>query len=582
LPKRSIIFYWLLLLIPSLVIGAAAFRLLWKEQERMDQAFRSSVQDRVRAIAQTLQITIEGVEDDLSETLLSIPNDKMVEDLTAGEKQNPLIRNVFVWKPRIGLLYPVPGSSATREERRFMERYHGIFSGRISWASATADSGTPETPSQLTETPPVGPAGQMQGQQKTPSLVKEIRKLRYLRQELQIPLQSEKKGKKGGYAQQQRDEFENRGWIPWFAENRLHILGWVQRRPGSMTWGLELELMALLSRLVSEFPKTAPDGTVIALVDGQGRVWHQTGSAELDPRVKPDLTASLAPHLPHWHVVAYFVGSGEAGTAGQGFLILGSLLLATFIVAIILGGSLLSWQAHRNMVDARQKTSFVSGVSHELKTPLTSIRMYAELLSEDRIKDPEKRKHYLQVIVAESQRLARLVNNVLHFSRLEQGREKYHREEIDLAAFVAEILDAHNLRIQQAGLDLKIGILPEDMVVSLDRDAMEQVLLNIVDNAIKYAADGGELVVDLRRTNGACELKIMDRGPGIPSAHQKSIFEKFHRVDDSLTARQPGSGLGLSIARQMLRDLGGDLIFEPREGGGSSFIVRVPLDDPST
>jgi signal transduction histidine kinase len=229
------------------------------------------------------------------------------------------------------------------------------------------------------------------------------------------------------------------------------------------------------------------------------------------------------------------------------------------------------------MIDAMQKTTFVSNVSHELKTPLTSIRMYAELLGEDRIKDPAKQKRYLDVIIAESQRLTRLVNNVLDFSRLEQGRKKYHLIDLELSDFFNQTIEAHRLRIQQAGLELKDEIDEDQAIAQIDRDAIEQVILNVLDNAIKYAADGGEVLITGNRTKNWYEMRIKDRGPGVPAIHQEKIFEKFHRVDDSLTAKQPGTGLGLSIARRILRDLSGDLRYEPREGGGSCFVIRIPL-----
>jgi signal transduction histidine kinase len=119
--------------------------------------------------------------------------------------------------------------------------------------------------------------------------------------------------------------------------------------------------------------------------------------------------------------------------------------------------------------------------------------------------------------------------------------------------------------------------MPEEQISILaDRDALEQVVLNIMDNALKYAADGGELVIDLKVRNGSCEIRFMDRGQGVPSEHRSRIFEKFHRVDDTLTAQHPGSGLGLSIARRLLKDMGGDLLYESRDGGGSCFVALLP------
>jgi signal transduction histidine kinase len=261
--------------------------------------------------------------------------------------------------------------------------------------------------------------------------------------------------------------------------------------------------------------------------------------------------------------------------------LISSLLVGTFVIAILLGGSLLLWQAHRNQVDAKQKTSFVSNVSHELKTPLTTIRMYAEMLGEQRIDDLNKQQSYLQTIIRESQRLTRLVNNVLDFSRLEQGCKEFFKEEIDLAALLHQQLDSQLMRIEDTGMQLIRQIETASALIDSDRDALEQIILNLVDNAIKYAADGESLTVGLDRRKGQWIVRIKDKGPGIPSAHRQQIFTKFHRVDNSLTARQQGSGLGLSIARQLAEGLGGSLTFCQNEEGGSCFELSLPARSKS-
>jgi signal transduction histidine kinase len=204
--------------------------------------------------------------------------------------------------------------------------------------------------------------------------------------------------------------------------------------------------------------------------------------------------------------------------------------------------------------------------------------MYAELLSEARVSDDTKRGRYLGVIVKESERLTRLVNNVLDFSRLEQSRKQYHPVELDLAATVDAVLENQSVRLREAGLELKREYAQEPILVHTDRDALEQVLLNLIDNAVKYASAGGELTVQLETRGRHAHLHILDRGPGIPTRHARRIFDKFHRVDDSLTASQPGSGLGLSIARRLLQDQHGDLRYRPRANGGTCFTVSLPIE----
>ena len=225
------------------------------------------------------------------------------------------------------------------------------------------------------------------------------------------------------------------------------------------------------------------------------------------------------------------------------------------------------------MLDAARKTGFVSNVSHELKTPLTTIRMYAEMLGEGRIKEEEKRQKYLAVIIEQSQRLTRLVNNVLDFSRLEQQRKKYNLETLDIVAETLMILEEQKPRLEQVDMILEVDLPGSLMVHEMDRDVLQQVLLNLVDNAIKYAAAGGDLTVTYRLPG---ELLVCDRGAGIPRGQRERIFQSFQRLDDSLTTQQAGCGLGLNIARQLLRDLGGDLFYESRPAGGACFVIILP------
>jgi signal transduction histidine kinase len=317
-------------------------------------------------------------------------------------------------------------------------------------------------------------------------------------------------------------------------------------------------------------------GEGYALRDDQGRVLHQAGAvpAATAAVVRVPLAAAL---LPGWDVAAFLPAAPPDSASSTVFLGVSVLLVGIFVAAILSGGGLLLRQARRSEEEAAQKTSFVANVSHEFKTPLTTIRLYAELLEQGRVRDASQGGEYLRTIGRETQRLARLVNNVLDFSRLEQGRKKFQRETLDLSATLAQLLDAHAPRLAEGGLELKRKLPVEAVSVLTDRDAVEQIVLNLLDNACKYAAEGREVSVALRlREGGGAEISVGDRGPGVPVAHRERIFEKFHRVDETLTAEKGGAGLGLSIARQLARGLGGELRYEPREGGGAEFIFELP------
>jgi len=544
--RRYVILYWLLLLIPTFVISAFLFQTLRQERTRIVQAAYETARNQAHTIAETIRLTTRGVEHTIYQALLVLPADDHLEEMLTGfVRTTDLVNNVFIWSPESGLLYPVEGEGAASDDEEFIGRYRPLFTGRVSWQSADKDA---------------RPGSHVRSTMADGSL---LSSLTHPPQDQGMP--STKKG----------------GWIPWFADNKQSILGWVQQKPNDIIYGAQLDLTVLLYWLINYFPETAPEGMEYALLDGTGEILYQTGTGNIESGLKPDITVPLAPYLPHWQVATYVLDSPLTAQSGQSFFLLSVLLLSIFVAAIILGGSLLTWQAHRNMISAQQKTSFVSNVSHELKTPLTSIRMFAELLREDRIKDPEKKGHYLKVIVAESQRLTRLVNNILDFSRLEQGRKQYHLKELELSGYLRYILETQRLRVQEVGMILDNQIPEAEYKVQTDEDAIEQVLLNLLDNAIKYASDGKELTVDLVPHEDHLKVRVMDRGPAVPAKHRTRIFDKFHRVDSSLTSRHPGSGLGLSIARTIMRDLNGDLLYEPREGGGSCFTVLFPFQQRS-
>ena len=549
--KRSIIIFWALFLVPTLIISGIAFRLLSHEQERINRAAIQALSERAKTISETIHITVEAVQENLTQSLLDIDQDNLQKTLLVWEETNPLVRNVFIYQKNRELEYPVRGMESTLEERRFITRYDSLFSGRMKFDFNEDLSKDESKTKGVTES----------SRQKLVALSRVVQKAPVSDQQALFPAESE------------QSFIEKSGWIPWFSENRLHILGWVQKIGNGPVYGIELELMALLSRLVVDFPELPEKKVALLLMDGNGNFMHQSGKMTVDPKERPIAVVSISNLLPHWQIGVFVDKKGFGST--RGFLYVSVILLGVFIIAIVSGGVLLTRMTLQNMKDARQKTSFVSSVSHELKTPLTSIRMYAELLLSKRIKDANKIQTYLSVIVSESERLTRLINNVLAFGKLEQGKKTYHLTIFEMDRLLDQMIQSHSIRIENQGIEIILQIEEGNYKVKTDRDAIEQVILNLVDNALKYADKGKFIKFVLEKDKSFILLKICDDGPGIPKAQQEMIFEKFHRVDNSLTTKQPGSGLGLSIARQILRDLDGDLSFAPMPGSGSCFTARI-------
>lgn len=559
--RRSIIFFWILILIPTLFMATAAFQLLSHEQERINLSARNALIERGEAVSQTIHFTIEAVKANLIRSLEQIDKKALKKTLLGWEETNPLVRNVFIYHRQTGLEYPVRGMASTAEERGFITRYESLFSGKVSFevmeTNETSDSPVPFRTDALTADKKKVPAREQ---------------LVYLSKA--VPnMPAEQDGEAVEAAPQKAMESKMSGWLPWFSENNLCVLIWVKEPKDDLVYGMELELMTMLSRLVVDFPRIDDALSAVILTDGNSRVIHQSGQLQIEGDQDPVSQIAVSDLLPHWMIEIYIDDQGHG--AANGFLYLSLVLVAIFITAIVSGGIMLTRMTLKNMKDAVQKTSFVSSVSHELKTPLTSIRMYAELLLSGRVKNAEKTTKYLSVIVAESERLSRLINNVLDFGKLEQGKKMYQMARFELDAFLYELISAHTIRMKAQPFEIITQITPGSYELVSDRDALEQVVLNLIDNALKYAGNGRFIKFILDKDKDSFVLRIIDDGPGIPKALRDAIFEKFYRMDDSLTATQPGSGLGLSIARQILRDLGGDLYVEEQEETGSCFTVRI-------
>jgi signal transduction histidine kinase len=256
------------------------------------------------------------------------------------------------------------------------------------------------------------------------------------------------------------------------------------------------------------------------------------------------------------------------------------VLIGFLILAIGIGSWLIVTDLNRQLTLARQKTDFVSNVSHELKTPLTSIRMFSELLAEGRVSDAGKQRSYLGIITAETARLTRLINNVLDFARLERGEKKYNFQPCDLAGLVHETAETYRPHLETNGFKFECHLPETVLMVNGDRDALAQIVVNLLSNAEKYSDSRKEIVLEVEQRTSPlphAEVRVLDRGLGVPSGCETKIFEQFYRAHDSLSSGIQGSGLGLTLARQIARAHGGDIAYQPRAGGGSSFILTLPM-----
>jgi two-component system phosphate regulon sensor histidine kinase PhoR len=233
------------------------------------------------------------------------------------------------------------------------------------------------------------------------------------------------------------------------------------------------------------------------------------------------------------------------------------------------------------------KSDFIANVSHELKTPLSLIRMFGEMVATGRHKGEEAAREYGGIITRESERLTHLIDNVLDFSRLERGKASYHFAEGNLAEVVARALDVCRYRLEREKMKLMVEIEPDLPTVRIDENEMTLVVLNLVDNAIKHAADGGRVVVTVSRSPGFLMLAVRDFGPGIAREEHIRVFERFYRSQSTRERNVRGSGIGLALVKHIAEAHGGRVTVQSPvpdtsdDAQGSIFKVFVPAPVPA-
>lgn len=256
-----------------------------------------------------------------------------------------------------------------------------------------------------------------------------------------------------------------------------------------------------------------------------------------------------------------------------------NLVLVGVSIGVILVGMFVLLFAVRKEAHAnRLKSEFISNVTHELKTPLSLIHMFGELLSLGRTSDAKTTREYAEIITRESDRLARLIDNVLDFARIERGKVAYEFHEGSLVTAVERGVDLCRYRAEQGGISLDTDIEKDLPTTLLDENAMTLLALNLLENAMKYGCqDGGSIRVQLRRVDHDLALTVADQGPGIPREELSRIFDRFYRAKAVRTMPARGSGIGLSLVKHIATAHGGSVRVKSDLGKGAVFEVTIPI-----
>ena len=318
----------------------------------------------------------------------------------------------------------------------------------------------------------------------------------------------------------------------------------------------------------------AGPGPVITVVDEKGTGIYASRSGSR-PR---EITMPFSPALRQWKLGIGYADTSAARMARAQFR-QNVLLTAAGLSLLLIGLMLVLRTARRELKLAEAKGTFVSNVSHELKTPLALIRLFGETLEMGRVKDLEEARDYGRIISRESGRLTSLINNILDFSRIEAGRRQYQFVETDIGQLVNEVLQSYEHHLQSNGFEVTLDIASPLQQVPIDREAMGQAILNLLSNAMKYSTGVKQIDVRVQQRDQTLAIEIADHGIGIARAEQRKIFDKFYRVSTGLVHETRGTGLGLAIVKHVVEAHSGDILVDSVPGKGSRFTILLPIDN---
>jgi signal transduction histidine kinase len=326
----------------------------------------------------------------------------------------------------------------------------------------------------------------------------------------------------------------------------------------------------------------------VTVLDHDGRVLFPVDGAAptqfIDERVfpllffEPDLQPLIAPerHKPEiWRLrtsygnqtIPAIIAARERPQRALLWMLLALMAFSVFFVARA---------AAREVRVAEMKSNFVSSVSHDLKTPLALIQLFAETLELGRLKSTERAHEYYRIINSEARKLTRLINNLLDFSKIEAGLRRYKREPVNLTELTRRVLQSLDSQFRHSQYTVT-SQLTADVPVLIDPEAAEQALENLLSNAMKYSPDHREINVEVNRVDGFGVVRVTDRGIGIPPRLQRKIFRKFYRIQSDAGSGPQGTGLGLAIVDHVMRGHGGFVRVESEPGRGSTFTLHFPL-----
>lgn len=544
--SKSLILLLLIVSLPMIGLAWLGVRVARDDEAALQQRFEEVFAVQLRDIDGNIRRHFESLSTELRATAGQVVVE--TDRIRALMRDQPKVRQIIVLDKEGMLLHPNPALPLNSGERDFLSEARELISDRDLIRAAALSE---ESVANL-------------AQRTSPSL-------------------ASGKGATATFPGSSEGTVE--GWYAWYWGRGVHLIFW-QRRADGIVVGILVERGRWMADLIAALPETVdreyrdvPVATTsrFRLVDSMGHSLYEWGGFEPPPATLPLVEHAVSTPLTSWRLQALVPDSLLAGAERGASLQLASAIGAAVVALAVL--AIFFWREYsREVRRASQRVSFVNQVSHELKTPLTNIRMYADLLARD-LESVEgaadgKSADRLRVIVSESQRLSRLISNVLTFGRQQRQTLVLRLRPVSIDDLVRRVVEQFAPTLERLGIDTELQ-LDAGPPVQVDDDAVEQILVNLISNVEKYAAAGGVLRISTRLEGSNVTITVSDAGSGVPVAMRKAVFEPFVRVSSRLEDAA-GTGIGLSIARDLARLHGGDLRLQDSDSG-ASFCVELKI-----
>lgn len=367
------------------------------------------------------------------------------------------------------------------------------------------------------------------------------------------------------------------GIIPVDIKGSFNLIFW-KRSQNQQIIGALLDRKFITGQIAKLIPQNASENRILTILDEHSKpIAPVSGQAKRDWR-QTYCSREISRALPNWRIATYLIDPDQVSAKAKNLSNLLRIIAYSMLFLLTIGLILIIHLLMEKIKLAQERAAFATHVSHELKTPLTSIQMFAQILRDKKGDAQNKQDQYLDIILSETERLKRLINNVLDFTSLEKRSFRYHLAVVDIVEICRMTIESQRERLTAKGFQLNFEVAQTPVYVMADADALTRVLLNLLVNAEQYSYEDKFIFIQLHADGRFVYIEVKDHGCGVPLDLKERIFEEYYRVESALSAKTQGTGLGLSIARKIIRDHGGDIVCVPSDKG-ALFRIQLPTKE---